>query len=327
MAIRIHLTPQDVARVGVAPRPAPLQELNVALAMMCRRDGDLLHGPWRRRALRALPGAAHPLADLVPAGRAPGFLDVTADSVPAALEQVRATPAEVVAAELERVHAPARTPVPAWVQGLRRGDARAWQVVHRAQLAAFEALLAPVWGQVQDLHRGEFVRRAVELAEGGVGALLSGLLPGARLHGGVWELPGPPREVRPGGRGLLLLPTFHWSGGPLLSDLPGRPVVVTYPAGPGLPPRPDGATGPQALAKVVGGTRAELLRLLTEARTTTELARRLRVSAPTVSAHAAALRGAGLLSTERAGKAVLHRRTALGSLLLGQGPEVRPESG
>ncbi|MFD4656060.1 ArsR/SmtB family transcription factor [Kitasatospora sp. NPDC058444] len=319
IVLRIHFTPQDFARVRLASRPAPLQELNVALATMCRRGDDLLHGAWRRRALRALPQAALPLADLVPAGLAPGFLDVVADSLPEALDEVRAAPSAFVRAELERVHRPVRTPVPAWIDDLARGDAEAWRLIRRAQRSAFEVLLGPVWEQVQDLHHAEFVRRAVQLAEG-VGSVLTGLLPGARLHGSVWELPGPPGDVHLDGRGLLLLPTFHRSGGPLLSDLPGRPAVVTYPAGPGLLlPRPDGQTGPRTLGKVIGNTRAELLRLLDEERTTSELARHLHVSAATVSAHTAALRGAGLISTERAGKAVLHRRTALGGLLLGQG--------
>jgi DNA-binding transcriptional ArsR family regulator len=92
--------------------------------------------------------------------------------------------------------------------------------------------------------------------------------------------------------------------------------VVTHPAGPGLPPEPDEAGGDGALGKVLGGTRAELLHLLDDERTTSELARLLRVSAATFSAHTAAPRGARLISTTRAGKAVPHRRTALGGLLL-----------
>lgn len=318
--LRIHLAPDDLARITIAPRPAPLQELNTALLTMSRRDGDLLHGSWRRRAMRALPAAAVPFADLVPAGSAPSFLDVTADSLRGTLDQLRSTPVELVAAELERVYAPARRPAPGWIHDLRRGRPDAWRLLHHAQHAAFRAVLGPVWSQVQDLHRAEFVRRAVQLAEGGTGALLVGLVPGSRLHGGVWELPGRPREIHPGGRGLLLLPTFHWFGEPLPSDLPDRPVTVTYPAGPGLPPQPDGSTGPDALAKVIGGTRTELLRLLAEEHTTTGLARCLRVSAATVSAHTSALRGAGLIATSRAGKAVLHRRTALGDLLLAATP-------
>lgn len=60
------------------------------------------------------------------------------------------------------------------------------------------------------------------------------------------------------------------------------------------------------------------------ARTTTELARRIGVSNATASAHASALRAAGLLTTTRTGRAVHHRRTALGELPLNggsRGPE------
>ncbi|KOG64930.1 regulator, partial [Streptomyces varsoviensis] len=71
-----------------------------------------------------------------------------------------------------------------------------------------------------------------------------------------------------------------------------------------------------ALAGVLGRTRLDALLVLAEEHTTTGLARRLDVSNATASAHAAALRGAGLVTTVRAGRAVLHRRTALGSLLV-----------
>lgn len=55
---------------------------------------------------------------------------------------------------------------------------------------------------------------------------------------------------------------------------------------------------------------------LAEEHTTSGLARRLAVSDATASAHAAALRGAGLITTVRAGRSVRHRRTDLGSLLV-----------
>ncbi|MER7398739.1 ArsR family transcriptional regulator, partial [Streptomyces sp. NPDC000151] len=71
-----------------------------------------------------------------------------------------------------------------------------------------------------------------------------------------------------------------------------------------------------ALAAVLGRPRAEALLLLAEEHTTSGLARRLGVSNASASAHAAALRGAGLLTTVRAGRAVLHRRTPLGTLLI-----------
>ena len=95
--------------------------------------------------------------------------------------------------------------------------------------------------------------------------------------------------------------------------------MLTYPAGPGLPLSPAGAGSRQdALAGVLGRARAGILLLLAEERTTSQLARRLRVSNATASAHTAALRRAGLITTTRAGRAVLHQRTALGTLLAGE---------
>ncbi|MFE3548114.1 helix-turn-helix domain-containing protein [Streptomyces kronopolitis] len=171
---------------------------------------------------------------------------------------------------------------------------------------------------MQDLHRAEFTRHALTVAEHGVGAALTALVPGRQLRPDVWELPAPvAQDFVLSGRGVLLMPTFHWTGHPLLSDLPGRPLTVTFPAGPGLPlPAGGAADADQALAAVLGRTRAEMLALLAEEHTTGGLARRLAVSDATASAHAAALRGAGLVTTVRAGRSVLHRRTELGSLLV-----------
>jgi DNA-binding MarR family transcriptional regulator len=58
------------------------------------------------------------------------------------------------------------------------------------------------------------------------------------------------------------------------------------------------------------------LRLTVGARTTTDLASELAISAATVSGHTKALRAAGLIVTTRAGKAVQHSVTPLGSMLV-----------
>ncbi|MFF0749064.1 winged helix-turn-helix domain-containing protein [Streptomyces sp. NPDC004267] len=316
--LRIHFTADDFARVRFAPRPAPLQELHAALATAVAPHRDPLFGRWRGRVLRALPAAADPLADLVPAGRAPYFLDVLGDTLADAFDLVRATGPEFVREELVRVYGtgPGSLPAPHWIRGLYAGEEASWQTVRRAQRAAYETVLAPVWPVIQDLHREEFARHALITAEHGLAAALTALAPGSRLDGGVWEWPAavPPREVHLSGRGLVLLPTFHHPSGPLLQDLPARPVVLTYPAGPALPPVPDDQDDP--LAAVLGRTRANLLRLLTGPLTTTELARALRVSNATASAHAGALRAAGLVATARTGRSVSHERTALASLVV-----------
>ncbi|MGW7362496.1 ArsR family transcriptional regulator [Streptomyces sp. NPDC054841] len=316
--IRIHFTATDFVRVRFGPRPAPLQELNVALMRMCRPDGELLFGRWRQRLLRTLPAAADPLADLVPGTEAPKFIDVFSDDLTEGLDTVRASQPALVRSEIERVYARHPGPSPQWIRGLHRGDDDAWQLLRRAQQAAFETVLRPVWPLVQDLHQAEFTRYALTVAEHGTAAALTALVPGSRLHEDVWELEAPwESDLTPGGRGLVLQPTFHWTGHPLIADLPDGPVFLTYPAGPGLPLAPDASGGADdALARMLGRTRLDALLLLVEEHTTSGLARRLAVSNATASAHAAALRGAGLITTVRAGRAVLHQRTALGSLLV-----------
>ncbi|MFD9218567.1 ArsR/SmtB family transcription factor [Streptomyces sp. NPDC060064] len=315
--IRIRFTAADFARVRFAPRPAPLQELNAALMMMCRPDEELLFGRWRQRVLRSLPVSVQALRDLVPAQEAPHFIDVFSDTLQEGLDTVRASRPDLVRSEIERVYATHTSPAPLWIRELHQGGANAWQVLRRAQHAAFETVVHPVWTLVQDLHQTEFTRHALAVAEHGIGAALAALVPGTRLHEGVWEFEGPERDITLHGRGVLLLPTFHWTGHPLISSLPDHPLVVTCPAGPGLPLAPTGPGGTDdALAVVLGRTRLDILLRLGEKHTTSELARRLGVSNATASAHTAALRGAGLITTVRAGRAVLHQRTALGSLLV-----------
>jgi DNA-binding transcriptional ArsR family regulator len=316
--IRIHFTAADFALVRFAARPAPLQELNVALMMMVSGDDGGLFGRWRRRVLQSLPSAVGPIRDLVPGREAPIFLDVFSDSLSLGFDTIRATPPGQVRSELERVYARTPVPAPSWIRDLHRNQGNAWKPLLRAQRAAFDTVLNPVWNQVQDGHQAEFTRYALTVAERGTAAALAALIPGTRLHEDVWELAGPDeRDVKLQGRGLLLLPTFHWTGHPLISSRPGHPVVVTYPAGTGLPLSAS-ETGDveDALIGVLGRTRADILLLLADEHSTTDLARRLRVSNATASAQTGALRAAGLITTVRAGRAVVHRQTALGRLLI-----------
>ncbi|MFJ4776222.1 ArsR/SmtB family transcription factor [Streptomyces sp. NPDC088762] len=322
--IRIHFTADDFARLRFAPRPSPLPEVHAALMMLGAPHEPLLFGRWRNRLLRSIPKAAAPLADLVPDGVAPSFLDVLGDTPDEGFTLIRAHRPEFVRAGIEQVYA--RRPAPPWIRDLHAGDAGAWRTLLRAQRAAYESVLAPVWPAVQDLHRAEFTRHALAVAERGLGGALTGLAPGSRLRKGVWEwpLPGRPgvRDVRLGGRGLILRPTFHWRGGPLIQDLPDRPVALAYPAGRGLPLVPDqGGPSEDPLAAVLGRGRLAVLRSLDEARTTTGVARRIGVSNATASAHASALRAAGLLTTTRTGRSVHHTRTPLAELLLTGGTD------
>jgi DNA-binding transcriptional ArsR family regulator len=75
--------------------------------------------------------------------------------------------------------------------------------------------------------------------------------------------------------------------------------------------------GDDALDRLVGRTRAELLRVLAEPATTTWLSARFRMSLGGIGGHLAVLRESGLVTRERSGRSVLYRRTAVGDVLVG----------
>ncbi|MFF1353240.1 winged helix-turn-helix domain-containing protein [Streptomyces sp. NPDC058297] len=103
------------------------------------------------------------------------------------------------------------------------------------------------------------------------------------------------------------------------------PVLVHPPApAPGwlARARDKGAGGAAALpvGQLIGPTRALVLDALEHPRTTTQLARLLRLTASTASRHTTVLREAGLVDSLRRGNTVLQRRTPLGDALMDGAP-------
>src|ERR1700760_1211276 len=241
--IRVHFTGADFARTSVSQHPAPLVELKLSLMMLSRRDNDVFFGRWRRRLRRSLPPPARPVWDLVSGYRGPAFIDPVSVTVPEGLDEVHATPLRRIEDDIERIYAHRTSPPPAWLRDLLRSDTGARNLLCRALEDAYQTTLARTWPAVRDLHRAEFTRYALTSAGSGVSRALTALVPGSQLSGpGTWRLPAPyERDIHLDGRGLVLLPTFHWPGMPIAADLPGQPVLLAYPAGPGLPVQPPGA--------------------------------------------------------------------------------------
>ena len=316
--LRVHFTGADFARISISQHPAPLVELKLSLMMLRRRDNDVFFGRWRRRVRKALPATTRPLWDLVSGYHGPAFIDPVSATLPEGLDAIHATPPKLVKDDIDRVYAHRTPPPPSWLRGLLRGDADAWDTLRRALEDAYQTTLARTWPTVCDLHRTEFTRYALTAAGSGVSCALTALVPGSQLsEPGTWQLSAPyQRDIHLNGRGLILLPTFHWTGMPLAADLPGRPALLAYPAGPGLPvPLPDDRKDP--VPAVLGQTRSQILRLLADEHTTSEVARLTGISPGSASGHTTALRAAGLITTLRDGAVARHRRTPLGTLLVG----------
>ena len=164
----------------------------------------------------------------------------------------------------------------------------------------------------------------------GVDRLLASLHPRAKWTAPVLQvldLEGP--DLHLSGRGIRLqLSAFRdvpvgghvqarWQPPMRLLDpalLPVLIVPIRQPTGLLLP-----IAGPAALLTLLGATRAIALEACLTGCTTTELARRCKVTTGAASYQARVLRQAGLITTRRTGSSVLHEITLLGfHLLVGQ---------
>jgi hypothetical protein len=303
----MRFTAEDLLQVRFADRPAPLLELGMAMATY-QRD-DAVFARWTRRT--RLPREANALLELIPPNAAgPLFLDPFSEGLEDGLDTVLSTPQRYARAELTRTSRP--TP---WTNGLAGRDREAWRTLENALRGAYDALIARDWHRIRSSFDADLAWRRMNLAERGVGAALAGVYPGSRWTGATLEVEVPEdSEHSPAGRGLTLLPSAFWTGRPMIGTHSDGSMLLLYPA---LTPLPlvDPEPG-DALAALLGRTRAAILELLVEHRTTSELASKMGISAASASAHAKTLRGAGLVVTRRTGKAVSHVATPIGLALL-----------
>ncbi|MQY02553.1 ArsR/SmtB family transcription factor [Actinomadura macrotermitis] len=309
----------DVARVRFAF--SPLWELVNSLRVLADPAGHALHLPWARAVRPRLRGLdLAPLRALVPAaGYVPDFLTPPPESplpdLAAELAVVRATPPEVVAAELRWVGrgdapGPERT-------ALAAEPGRTLDLVADLLERYWAVALAPSWERVQDLLEGDVLRRTRALATSGAEGVFADLHPAVAWRGGTLRVDRPwEMDCELGGRGLLLVPSaFVW---PRVSVMvpPYRPMLSYPPLGVATLWETAPAAPPDALAALVGRRRAELLTALGSPATTTGLARRLGVTPGAVSQHLGVLRANGLVSGQRLGRRVLYVRTRAGDALV-----------
>jgi DNA-binding transcriptional ArsR family regulator len=200
---------------------------------------------------------------------------------------------------------------------------RSRDVVERiaiAQDAAWQEFIAPDWPQLRAICERDVVHRAGLLGRHGWSAALDGLHPAVSWRDGgidVRSLRGK-GVVDLGGDGLMLIPAVHiWPGLACHSDGPW-PKAIIYPArGSAALWDPAPQPAPEALADLLGGSRARLLVALDAPASTTHLARSLGMTTGAVGDHLAVLRRAGLLRRARDGRSVLYERTPLGDAMAG----------
>ncbi|MEV0457932.1 ArsR/SmtB family transcription factor [Catellatospora methionotrophica] len=319
--LRIHFAPEDFARVRVLSQPDPLWETVLSIFRLQDRSLPLVFHEWRRAATLACSrDDLAVLGALVPGGYFPDFLTPSEGGLglDAGLDALLSTPRSRLREELAILAA--RHRLPGWTARLADGDRETLQRLADAIRRHFHAAIEPFWPQAQAHIDADRARRARAFLDGGVDGLLSSYLPLMQ-----WS---PPvltvavlrdQDVHLDGRGLLLVPSYISMNTPDVLLDSTLPQVLVYPVEHSLavsamvlPPR-------MSLAPLIGDTRTAVLESIGQGSTTTELARRVGVSASSISQHTTVLRTAGLIQTGRVGKAVLHTLTPLGTALLEPG--------
>jgi DNA-binding transcriptional ArsR family regulator len=315
--LRLDFGIEDVANVRFAI--SPVAETVGALRVL----GDPRSRPHRSwlTALGGLRGdeSLGPLLDLVgPGGYLPDFLTppltVPVGEIDAELAAIRATTLDVVRRELELTFA-GRT-IPQRIKALHADPATRLPEIVDA-LARWHAIaIDPHWERLRAVLSAEVARQSRRFTDGGPVLALRNLHPSIRWQPGRLTVEMPWEARFPlDGRGLLLVPSAFWQRvGPIV--LGSWQPTLLYPASGVELMWQTERVRPDALAGVLGATRARLLIELEEPATTSELARRLGLAAPGVSQHLKRLRSGGLVTADRDGREVHYRRTPLAAELV-----------
>lgn len=314
--------PEDVANVRFAI--SPLMELHNSVRTLDHPEAKALHLPWvaatRERVadldigvLRALQRSRAYTPDFLnpPPGSPLGDLE-------GELEEMLATPADQVRAEVRRVCAPA--PLPPVLQPFDDDPEAAVAALAELVRAYWERALAPHWERIRALLEGDVLYRARRLADEGAQRLFADIHPELRFADDTLFIDMPfDGHLDLEGRGLLFVPSaFTWPRPSASLEGTWQPFVV-YPArGVASLWDPGRAAPPAALAALLGARRASVLAALHAPRSTTELARALGLSPGSVSQHLSVLRDAGLVNAHRVGRVVLYVRSPTGDALTGQ---------
>ncbi len=327
---RIHFTAQDLMRTRVAASIGTAAETFDSVKLLRAPDAGPAFRRWRVAVRGRLDERARPLAALLPPlGPEVDVRSLAGDSacIEEAVDRLLGAPRALLRVEFENIRfRPAHR---TWARNLVDGDRETWLQVATALRACHGVAVAPYWDGVR-AHLAE-VRAAYvnAMAEGGVERLLKSLCgPTLRWRPPVLELEHPyEADVHLNGRGLVIAPTvFSTRRAELMHpvlDPDEAPVLavptVTDAVACGTLWDDTRASGGRALEDLLGRTRAAVLEAAAGGRSTTDLARRLDISPATVSHHTSVLRKAGLVTTRREGKAVLHTVTSMGMALLEPG--------
>ena len=318
--ITIRLNAEDVGRIRFAL--SPVWEAVTSVRALSNNTARSVHGPWLQKVRPIIEGEDLTLLRaLIPSyGYIPDFITPApprrSTSLESGLAAIAATPHDLVANEIARLHHDTPHPL---LPDLIAHPAKALDLITSSLETYWRRAIEPDWRRMRALLQEDLAFRMDELASGGIERLFRNLHPSMRYRGDRIEIDRPFRcDGEPlAGQGVLLVPcVFTWPAALSVPEAPHVPTITYPPRGLGRlwEDRQDTADSP--LADLVGRTRAAIVSHLDLPMSTTQLAHQLGVSAPTLSVHLSILRNAGVVDSRRDGRAVLYHRTPLGTQLL-----------
>ncbi|MEO3790740.1 winged helix-turn-helix domain-containing protein [Nonomuraea sp. B10E15] len=325
--LRILFTSEDLARTRVATAD-PLWEIALSMFRLAGRRGKGAFATWRRRTRQELARSDNlatvrcVLGPLFPTHSSyfPDFLTPPAGvhGLDAGVDAVLSTPRPLLRRELDKLAR--RTGTPSWAWGLADGRMDAFHDLRDGLRGYFDAAIAPYWVEIQAMVDADRARRGRAYLDGGVGRMLASFSPVIRWRPPVLSMDHPVhRDVHLDGRGLVLIPSYFCWGAPVALADPELPQVLVYPIERDRPPATPRKPSESPNARLLGPTRAAILKSTVAGVTTGELARHHGISPSGVSQHTQVLREAGLIVSRRSGGNVVHTVTPLGAALLAGG--------
>ena len=263
--------------------------------------------------------SARPLVQLVPSRDRALYLDVVTNNAEQAFQIVRDTDNSVHAENLARIVQMNIAPTPTWLRRYAEGDTGVLDALDHALRTFHADCLVQQWPSVTARFDDDIAHRVHTLGTHGLAAMINALSPDLCMNGSTLTGRYPrDRDVRLHGRGLVLMPSAFWTGYPLITWDPQdrSQYVLIYPARACHRTSSQITSKGDALAVLVGATRAAVLRALAQPSTTSDLAGYVGISVSSASEHATALRDTGLVTSHRLGQAVHHHLTHLGFSLL-----------
>ncbi|HEV7708297.1 MAG TPA: DUF5937 family protein [Asanoa sp.] len=320
--IRFRLSSAILARMRFAY--SPLAETAKSLYMINSGTIQPPHRGWYERVRSDLGRVDRELLSAVvpPGGHIAEFLFVGATTTTTTIEQqlqlVANWPLEHFASELAQAHR-AHGP-PAAVRRLVDLGADGPPRVADALEQYWRVAVEPYWPKLRAVLDADVAYRVGKLTRGGIAELMADLHPSIELNEHAIRITSRTEGDVDGG-GLTLVPcVFIWPHLWIEFGLAGDPSLTYGARGVGsLWQQDDSVTTEEEedpLGALLGRTRAEILVALRLPRSTTDLARTIGLTPPTVSSHLAILRRGGLVTCWRSGRRVLYQRTGLGSTVV-----------